>query len=684
MSEQILAALRGGNAAEALTLAEAQLAEQPDSALNHYWKALALQGLGRKDEALAAIDAAIARAPERSDFTMTRSVMLLGGGDLVEAQSGLMDALALNPNTLNAYIVLIHIALGQNNLPEAKRLQRLAERVNAESPDVLLSKGAILEREGDFDAALKHYSTAADADPDNPLALASLGLMYLHKKMPAFAETALAKAHGLSPNNPGVLRALIQAQLEQNNPPAAAVSLDRLLQLDPDDRAALMLRLQMREAQQDHDGVLADAQALHRLLPNDASVIARLSSAHIQRGDFESARAVLDAALDADAGNDAVWQLRAGFEAGLTGDAGGILSNWLERSPESAMAHEASAVYAEAQGDLAAAAQSAERALALSDALPMAHFVKLRQELREAPEAALARAEMLATRARTPEAQRTILAWLGLIHDRLARYDKAAELFRQMAGYPVRMKPLPALRAATDVPEGTACGHVLWSPPGARIERVFNSVAAQLGPRLLVDRNQPSDARRDGFGALRVVPGQEGAGSAMTWRVGIQAIGQQPETVVDWLPQWDAYTAAALNGAHFTAVVIDPRDALLNWMVFGSAQSYMFPVDIRDAAEWLAQVVEAVADSLESAGADAGLVAIDGVDTDARTVAARLQAALALDALPDAAVLETPIMALGGMPNQFPAGHWRNYRDSYGAAFDRLTPAAVRLGYPQD
>lgn len=684
MSDLILAALRGGQAAEALSLAEAQLAETPDSAENHYWKALALQSLGRKDEALAAIDAAIALAPERADFPMTRSVMLLGERDLVEAQSGLMDALALNPNALNAYVALIHIALGQNNLPEAKRLQRLAERVNAESPDVILAKGAILEREGDFDAALKHYSTAADADPRNPLALSSLGLMYLHMKMPAFAESALAKAHGLSPNNAGLLRALIQAQLEQGNHQDAAVSVDRLLVLNPDDRAALVLRLQMREARQDVEGVLADAQALHRLLPNDTAVIARLSSAHIQRGDFDAARDVLDAALAVNAGNDAVWQLRAGFEAGLSGDAGEVISKWLDNSPGSAMAHEASAVYAEAKGDLAAAARAADRALGLSDALPMAHFVKLRQELREAPEAALARAEMLVTRARTPEAQRTILAWLGLIHDRLALYEKAADCFLQMATYPVLMKPLPADRPAVEVPEGKACGHLLWSPPGARIERVFNSLASQLGPRLLVDRNQPSDARRDGFGALRVIPGQEGAGSAMTWRVGIQAIGQQPEQVYDWLPQWDAYTAAALRGARFTAALIDPRDALLNWMVFGSAQSYMFPVEIRDAATWLGQVFDAVADTLASADANASLVAIDGLDNDSRSIAVKLQQAMQLEALPDAAILETPIMALGGMPNQFPAGHWRNYRDRFGPSFDLLTSVAVRLGYPQD
>jgi len=34
-------------------------------------------------------------------------------------------------------------------------------------------------------------------------------------------------------------------------------------------------------------------------------------------------------------------------------------------------------------------------------------------------------------------------------------------------------------------------------------------------------------------------------------------------------------------------------------------------------------------------------------------------------------------------PPRFPAGHWRRYTDVMNAAFDLLTPVAVRLGYPE-
>jgi uncharacterized protein YhaN len=163
--------------------------------------------------------------------------------------------------------------------------------------------------------------------------------------------------------------------------------------------------------------------------------------------------------------------------------------------------------------------------------------------------------------------------------------------------------------------------------------------------------------------------------------VGIQANGLSPEAVVDWLPHWDAGTAAALAGTELIALVIDPRDALLNWLVFGCEQSYVLHPKIMPSAQWLAAAYQAVLDT-KTQGPQ--VVHVLMLDADVSTVAAALQRVLALDTMPESAVLEHAPLALGGLPRQFPAGHWRHYRDSFGAAFDLLTPAAVALGYPQD
>lgn len=686
MSDSILSALRNGDAAQALALADALLAESPEQADAHYWRALALQTLRRGDEARAALDRAIALAPEREDFGLTRSLIQLGAENVGGAQSGLMDALALNPNNLSAYIGLIHIALGQNNPAEAKRLLKLAERVDAEDADVLAAKGAIAQAEGALDDAIAQFTRALERAPQNVLALGGLAFAYMHKQMPAFAEQALRRAIALAPDNVRLRRGLVDCLLRQERADEAGQALDELLAQAPADSASLGLRIRFRQARGDFDGALADARALLAAAPADLQALTLCVSLLARTGAGDEARAAMADALARDADSDALWQLNAGLEASLSGDGGAVITRWLQRLPQSALAHEAAAVYHEAKGDLDAAAAAADAALALRDALPMAQFIKLRQEVRIDPAAALARAQRLAGFARTPEAERMVLAWTGLVLDRLGRFDEAADAFTRMAGHEIPGRRLPFPNPAREVAdaEANAEGRLLWAPPGMRVERVLNAIAPILGNRLLADRNQPSPAREDGFGMLRFEPDSENAASVLTWRAGILSLGLQPSEVVDWLPHWDAYVSAALAGTELTAVVIDPRDALLNWLVFGSAQSYMFLPVPKRSAMWLSTCYHAVADTLENGPQTVHLVKADALDQDAASIAAELQAALALDAAPDAVALGTPVMALGGMPNQFPAGHWRHYKDAFAEAFAVLTPAAVRLGYPQD
>lgn len=684
MSDSILSALRGGDAAQALVLADALLAESPEQAEAHYWRALALRTLGRGDEAQAAIDRAITLAPEREDFVLTRSVMRLGGNDPSQAQSALMDALAFNPNHLPAYIGLIHIALGQNNAAEAKRLLKLAERVDADDADVLAAKGAIAQAEGALDDAIAQFTRALERAPQNVLALGGLAFAYMHKQMPAFAEQALRRAVALAPDNVRLRRGLVDCLLRQERPDEAEQALDELLAQTPDDRASLSLRAHFRQSRGDFAGALDDARALSAANPDDLQALTLLISLLMRTGAGEEARTAVAAALAAQPDNDALWQLSAGLEAGFSGDGGEVIAQWRERMPNSALAHEAAAVRHEAKGDLDAAAAAADAALAIRESLPLAQFVKLRQEIRLDPEAALARIQALAQVARSAEAERMVLAWTGLIMDRLGRFDEAAASFGRMAEHVLPAKTLPTPYPGGEVPEAGVEGRLLWAPTGLRVERVFNALGLVLGNRLLVDRNQPSPAREDGFGAFRHAPGDERAGSAVAWRAGIQALGLQPAEAVDWLPQWDGYTATALAGTELTAVVIDPRDALLNWLVFGSAQAYVFHPKPVQSAKWLAACYHAVADTRENGPQAVHVVKADALDDDAASVAAELQRALALDSMPDAAVLGTPIMALGGMPNQFPAGHWRHYKDAFAEAFAVLTPAAVRLGYPAD
>lgn len=685
MSDSILSALRNGDAAQALALADALLAESPEQADAHYGRALALQTLGRGDEAGAALERAIALAPDRAEYTVTRAILQLGGGEFDSAQGGLMDALAANPNQLDAYIGLIHIALGQNNLPEAKRLLKLAERVDAEADFVLAAAGGVAQAEGDFERALKLFTRAVEANPKNLLALHSLGLLYLRQDMPAFAEQALSRALELAPDNVKVMRALVQSQLSQERLPDAERGVDAILALLPEDPASLQLRAQLRGSRNDLAGAAQDARALCALFPRDPNLLTQLCVCLIEDGRRDEARAEIRSAVDAHSDLEAFWQLLANFEMTSRGDVASVIGEWLTRHPASALAQEVQALHLEAMGELDAAAAAAGKALAVSPDLSGAQFVQLRHELRTDPRLALQRLGALAPKADNPDAQRMVLAWFGIAHDRLGEYAQAASAFAQMARIQLPNKPLPVPMPAEQVPDADAsAGCLLWAAAGTRVERVFDALLPVLGQRLLIDRNLMLPARRDGFGALRALPGEPAAGSAAKWRAGVESLGVAPEQAVDWLPQWDAYTAAALRGGRLVALLTDPRDAYLNWMVFGSAQAYGFLPDPLESAQWLALAHEAVADTLDDPDSGARAVRLDRDDGDTAVLAAELQEALGAQDAIDAGMLAKPVMALGGMPSQFPAGHWRQYKDAFAEPFALLTPAAVRLGYPAD
>jgi hypothetical protein len=254
--------------------------------------------------------------------------------------------------------------------------------------------------------------------------------------------------------------------------------------------------------------------------------------------------------------------------------------------------------------------------------------------------------------------------------DALGRYSEAGERWRAMLGHPDdSLLPPPRCLPADQAPAGEADGQLVWSPVGVRSEFLLHSFQAELGPRMRLDRIG-STAAGDGFGLLRFAPGHADAGTAGRWRESLQAMGLDPATAVDWLPHLDGYTLAALRGARVLALLTDPRDAFLNWLIHGSLQNYLPAPELERAADWMAAGLEALADHRDAAPASTVLAFLD---RDAGAAAAAMEQALGL---------AQPLPALFGTGARFPAGHWRHYRDSFGPEFARLTPVAVRLGYP--
>ena len=683
MIATITQALQRGDVAAALSAAQAFAISDASNPQAHHWLGICLQQSGDIEGARAAIDEAINLAPDRSDFQISRASLALAQKDYQAAEKGLKDAVNLDPNQLQAYVTLAHMALARGENEEAIKQFKLAQRVDAEHPQVLLLEGHIAQYGGRTEDALKCFTAAAELDPANPLVQVSLGMAYGARGVWPFAEQALKNANALEPGNPGVMRGLIRSLLQQEKFPEAIDVLSQWLINKPSDHSVRMMRAQLRAQVGQAEETLEDLLMVNAANPGNPKVMAPLVNVLITLGRLPEAIDHLEQALTLNPKNNAAWSLRTSISAHQLEETQTVLQRWLAALPESPQVHESLAQVYETTGDLDAAEASADKALSLAQNLPFAQFIKLRAEIRKDPKQALKRLEILERAATNAESQRMVLAWRGLTHDKLQQYEQAAESFRQMAQRALVQHPLPPIFSASENTGPDIAGTLLWAPTGTRVEIVLQALSQPLGKRLLADRNLPH-SRNDGFGHLRGVPASAEAGTATRWQEAIRDSGLEPETAVDWIPHIDAYTVSALKGTRTVAVISDPRDALLGWMVFGSAQAYRFHPNENISAEWLAQTFEAFATHLENNPEAVSVVKIDGLPAQAVSVAHALQAAFALDQAPETDTLGKTILARGGFDNQFASGHWRHYRDSFKAAFDRLTPVAVRLGYSEN
>ncbi|KFN50676.1 tetratricopeptide repeat protein [Arenimonas composti] len=671
MLAEITDALRRGDIAAALSTARSFAAAEPGNGAAHHLLGVTLQQAGDRAGARRAYEQALELAPDRAETYFGLANVLLAEGDRSGATRRLHEALALDPNQLGAYVMLVHLALARGDRDEAARNLRLAQRVDPEHPQVLVAEGYVQQAGGDLEGALKTFTAALNVAPNLAAAQLAIGNAYLARGMWPFAEQALVNALNLDTSRaPATLRALAEARRRQGKAKETLEALDELLTLTPDDLAARQLRAEIHLDAGDAELALADQLHLLALRPDHPRSVL-LASSHLARsGRREQAVAIVEAALAAAPQVDELWRARLNISGMLGEDPKPILDRWQDASPDSPNVLDMLAGFHQALGESVLAVAYAERALAQNPRLQASLGVILGHELREDPAAAVKRVDALLPDVTVPEERRSFLGWAGAALDSLGRYDEAAARWREMITVPMpdQLLPPPPLPAEA-APAGEGAGTLLFSPPGLRAEFVLRAMKRMLQKRLRLERiDDPSLG--DGFGRERPPVGHPQAGSAERWRAGLETIGQDPATVIDWLPFVDGYTLQALQGARVVALLGDPRDLLLNWMVHGSIQGYLFSNQLVRSAEWLAASLEALADFRDL---HPGAVHLIRMDRDAGKAEQALEKLLELP---------EPLGALFGPGARFLPGHWKHYREAYADAFGVLAPVAARLGYP--
>jgi len=688
MYDPVIQALRRNDTALALTTAQILASENPDDAQAHRWLATALQQDGQAAAALESIDRAIALQPEDADLHLSRAGVLLGARRIDEAQAALTASSGLDPNQFLAYIMQAQLALGRGDLDEAERLSRLAARVSPDHPQLAAIDGMVALRRGDADAALRLVAAASERAPEDPQVRHALGFIYMAKQHWAFAEQAF---RGIVEANPAAssLRSLIADLLRRQGRPAdAADELAPLLKPGAGPglyRYAGHLRLAA--------GQNAEALELLRTAlagqPRDRDTLLAIIEAWRRLGAQDDARHTLDAALATTADSHDLWLARLLFESLGTPEARAVTERWAKAMPGHVPALEAQMAALDHAGDAAGAEALARRIVEIEPGRSSGEQRLVDALLqRDEPDAAIARVQTLIDGAPEPQVKLALRNWLGFVQDRAGRQADAVGTWTTLAQEtaPLRLPLWTPTAAAQAWPEPAPLPEplggrplLLWGPPGSGVEAVAAVVNVE-GGWFRADRFAP-EPPRDGLQNYNT-PADLAAGTldgqALVdgWRAALPARGIANDQIVDWLLWWDNALLHALRPHLPQGLLLialrDPRDMLLDWLAFGAPM----PLGLTDAqqgADWLAGVLEHVAELHERDAWPHRLIRLDGIVHDPAAVSAAVGQALEIPMPPPPT----------GSAARFPPGHWRNYAQVLKAPFAVLTPVAQRLGYPE-
>lgn len=683
MLQDVMTALRAGDAATALATATRWSTAEPQNADALFWLAQARGAAGDVAGAGEALDRALAVAPQRADLLTLRGYLDLQGRDLAKAEASLSGALAQDPNQFPAYIALAHLALARGDRADAERHVAFAKRIEPEHPRVLLLDAMLAAAQpGQAERVLPLLTAAAERAPSDPLVLSALGMAFLERQHFAFAEQTLRKALALTAASPALNAPLIIA-LDAQGKRDEALAVAETWVAQTGEPAAHWNRAQLRLSAGQVEGARADLDAVLAAFPQHVQAFELAMQLLGQAEGQDAVMAALEARVAADPGFALAWRLLLNLQP--IDAAPALVQRWLEATPDHPAALDVAATLAEREGRQGDALAYAERALAAEPRLREAALLRARATALLTPEAAVARMEALLAAATTPEQARSLSGWQAHALHRAGRVDEALRAWGRMwMGGPAFGMPLPnpePATKATPAADGGA-GRLLWGPPGSRVERVHAALIPVGRNRLMIDRfRQPM--RDDGFNPLRAAPDHAMAGTAARWRAPLEAMGLEPATLIDALPFWDGWTQATLHGTTLVAVLRDPRDLLLNWMAWGSAAGFAFPSPAV-AAAWLHRQLDQLLAAEAANPSQVIRIDADLLDRDPAALAAQLTAAFGLEAAPDIEAAVALAKAPNGGPTDFVAGTWRQYAEPMKALFVPLGEMAVRLGYPAE
>lgn len=690
MQEQILQAFQRNANDEAAALAQQWVDQSPGQAEPLSWLATALRQQGDIDAALAALDQALALQPDDAALHLQRATLLLTGRQFEAANEALARTTELDPNQLDGYLIQAHMALAQRDFERAQSLSRVASRLAPEHPQLLAIDGMIALHQGDADKALALLNHAAQQQPDDPRILYGLGFAFLAKDHLAFAEQTFRKIVQAQPDSLPMMSLVADLCLRQGKADLAVQMLEQMLASGQGNvpgvrRMAAMIQLQAGQPQ----AAVEHAVALLQGHGIDRQVLQVALMAWEQLGADAQAREVLDPLLEQHGQDHGLWLARLAVEPVGSEAAAAVAQRWVEAMPGHVPAWEVRMRLHDMLSQPEQAEAVARRIIELEPGRASGEQRVVGALLaRNEADAAVAHVQAMIERA--DEAARPGLrTWLGGVQDGAQRQADAvatwldvrqAEAGQRLALPPQAKSPMNWPEMADITEDAHDRPLFITGLPGSGVERAISVIGA-ASPVVRTDRfgDTPPNDPFQRYDTLAALASGELSAEALVqqWRDALPGRGIANGNIIDCLLWWDNGLLWSLRQhlpqGRLLVVLRDPRDMLLEWLAFGG--SYPFALNsIAEATGWLQRSLEQLANLHDQSLYPVVVMRIDGVENSPQGMAQLLEQVFGnpfpvLDRLPPARLL---------------AGHWRQYRDVLGAAFNNLTPVAVRLGYPEN
>ncbi|HMG02209.1 MAG TPA: tetratricopeptide repeat protein [Edaphobacter sp.] len=302
-------------------LGDAAITSTPQSANGYIWRGMAEGSQRLNDKAEADFKEAIKVDPNNATGYLELAQLRLVQKNMTEAKSLLEQSLSHDPNSSRALRLLAAIYVSDKQ--GAKAVSRVQEQIakSPQSADMYSLLAQLQGSTGDTAGAISSSEKAMQMNPNDPIAAIVYTRAVIASGDPGKAVAKWQQWTNDHPKDSQGFTILGTLQEAQGNRDQAIGSYKKALQIQPEQPiAANNLSYLMIETGQNIDVALSLAQVARRAMPNSPSTADTLAWAYYHKGNYTSARDLLEDAVKANP-NDAALHYHLGLTYSKLSDA---------------------------------------------------------------------------------------------------------------------------------------------------------------------------------------------------------------------------------------------------------------------------------------------------------------------------------------------------------------------------